>query len=266
MLQLTDEQLIQLREIQLGMLLEVKRICDKYNIKYSLIGGTLLGAVRHHGYIPWDDDADVGMLRKDYERFRKVCRNELDATKYYFQDDRNTAEYRWGYGKLRRKNTLFLRENQEYLKFGQEIFIDIFPLDYAPDNMFLRKMHMCHCFIIRKFLWSPVGAISEKNSIKRMLYIVMSKVPKKVIFKHYYRYIKTRRISNTVRLNLFPTRKPYGFPIDYFEKLIDFEFEGEKFPGTQYYDDYLRIKYGDYMKLPSPEKRKIHPVSKIEFY
>lgn len=264
MIQLTDEQLTQLREIQLDMLLEVKRICEKYHIQYSLIGGTLLGAVRHHGYIPWDDDADIGMLRKDYEKFRKVCKKELNPEKYYFQDDRNTEAYRWGYGKLRRKNTVFLRENQEHLKFGQEVFIDIFPLDYAPDGMIWRKIHMFHCFCIRKCLWAPVGAESEKSIIKRLVYKGLRKIPKEVIYKHYYRYIRTGKKSHTVRLNLFPTRKPYGFPIVYFKELRDFIFEGEVFPGTQHYDDYLKIKYGNYMELPPVEERKVHPVSKIK--
>lgn len=265
MIQLTKQQLTRLRKIQVEMLLEVKRICCKYNIMYSLIGGTLLGAVRHKGYIPWDDDADVGMLRKDYERFRKACAKELDRERYYFQDDRNTKGYRWGYGKLRRKNTLFLRENQGHLDFGQEIFIDIFPLDYAPDQMALRYVHMFHCFCIRKCLWAPVGEVAETNEIKRFVYRGLSRIPKDVIYRHYYRYLRTRKKSHTVRLNLFPTPSPYGFPIKYFEQLKCFEFEGEIFPGTKYYDEYLRIKYGDYMKLPPKEKQKIHPVSAIKF-
>ena len=109
MIYLSDEQLKKLQSIQLDMLKEVKRICHKHNIKYSLIGGTLLGAIRHQGYIPWDDDADIGMLREDYEKFRAICEKELNQEKFYFQDDRNTPGYRWGYGKIRRKGTLFLR-------------------------------------------------------------------------------------------------------------------------------------------------------------
>lgn len=264
MIRLTEQQLIQLRKIQLEMLLEVKRICCKYNIKYSLIGGSLLGAIRHQGYIPWDDDADIGMLRKDYEKFRKVCKIELDENKYYFQDDRNTEGYRWGYGKLRRKNTLFLRENQEHLDFGQEIFIDIFPLDYTPDHMLLRYIHMFYCFCIRKCLWSAVGAVTEAGKLKRLVYKMLSRIPKKVIYRYYYRTIKKGRKSHMVRINLFPTPKPYGFPIWYFEQLRDFEFEGEVFPGTRYYDQYLKVKYGDYMKMPPKEQRKIHPVSAIK--
>ena len=113
MLQLDDRQLRQLQMIELEMLVEVDRICKKCGIQYNIIAGTLLGAVRHGGFIPWDDDADVAMLRPEYEKFRKACKTELDTTRFYFQDHRNTRGYRWGYGKLRRKNTLFLRENQE---------------------------------------------------------------------------------------------------------------------------------------------------------
>lgn len=264
MIQLMDGELQRLQKIQLDMLLEVKRICDKNHIKYSLIGGTLLGAIRHKGYIPWDDDADVGMLRDDYEKFRVLCESELDTDKYYFQDDRNTEGYRWGYGKLRRKNTLFMRENQKHLNFGQEIFIDVFPLDFAPDGMLMRRIHMFHCFCIRKALWSPVGAIVEKNSCKKMLYKLLERIRKEQIYKHYYKLINCRKPSNTVRLNLFPTRKPYGFPIKFFEELIEIPFEGETFMGSKYYDEYLKIKYGDYMKLPPEEKRKVHPVSELK--
>lgn len=264
MIHLTDEQLKQLRQIQLDMLLEVKRICGKHDIKYSLIGGTLLGAIRHKGYIPWDDDADIGMLREDYEKFRVVCEFELSMEKYYFQDDRNTEEYRWGYGKLRRKNTLFLRENQEHLKFGQEVFIDIFPLDYAPDNMLLRRFHMFRCFCIRKALWAPVGMLVEKNILKKFIYKKLNAISKTRIYRHYYKYVNSRKPSNTVRLNLFPTCKPYGFPIRFFEELMEVTFEGETFLGSKYYNEYLTIKYGDYMQLPPTKERKTHPVSKIK--
>lgn len=263
MIYLTEEQLNRLHVIQLDMLLEVRRICTKHNIKYSLIGGTLLGAVRHEGFIPWDDDADVGMLREDYEKFRIMCETELDREKYYFQDDRNTESYRWGYGKLRRKNTLFLRENQKHLNFGQEIFIDIFPLDYTPDNMLLRYVHMFRCFCIRKILWAPVGAVVEKNRIKRVLYRRLEKIPKERVYRYYYKYISSRRPCNTVRLNLFPTRRPYGFPISYFEEMKEVIFEGEIFMGSVYWHEYLQKKYGDYMKLPPLEERKVHPVSEI---
>lgn len=114
MIELNQGDLRKLQLIELELLVEFDRICRKYDIQYTLTGGTLLGAVRHGGFIPWDDDADVAMLREEYERFKKACQIELDS-KFYFQDMRNTQGYRWGYGKLRKKGTLFLRENQEHM-------------------------------------------------------------------------------------------------------------------------------------------------------
>ena len=141
MLEINNEMLRQIQMVQLEMLEEVDRICKKCNIHYNIIAGTLLGAVRHGGYIPWDDDADVAMLREEYEKFRKACKTELDTSRFEFQDDRRTRGYRWGYGKLRRKGTLFLREFQEHMPYFQGIFIDVFPLDSVPDNYFLRSIN-----------------------------------------------------------------------------------------------------------------------------
>ena len=157
MIHLDDIMLHQIQMIELEMLIEVDRICKKYSIKYNIIAGTLLGAVRHKGFIPWDDDADIAMLRTEYEKFRTACKKELDTSRFYFQDHRNTKGYRWGYGKLRRKNTIFLRENQEHMPYAQGIFIDIFPLDGVPDNYAVRTLHNFHCYCIRKILWAPVG-------------------------------------------------------------------------------------------------------------
>ena len=127
MISLSREQLREVQLTELEMLEEVHRICEKRKIPYVIIAGTLLGAVRHGGFIPWDDDVDVALLRKDYERFRKACGEELDTDRFVFQDDRNTPGYRWGYGKLRRKHTLFLREYQEDMPYFQGIFLDVFP-------------------------------------------------------------------------------------------------------------------------------------------
>ena len=117
MVELTESVLKQIHNIELEMLIEVDRICRKNNINYTIIGGTLLGAVRNGGFIPWDDDADVAMLRPEYEKFTNVLKKDLDISRFYFQDMRVTDGYRWGYGKIRRRNTLFLRENQELMSY-----------------------------------------------------------------------------------------------------------------------------------------------------
>ncbi|WP_297968039.1 phosphorylcholine transferase LicD, partial [uncultured Anaerovibrio sp.] len=102
---MSPAELKKLQETQMELIAEVDRICKKCNIKYNMVGGTMLGAIRHKGYIPWDDDADIGFLREGYEKFREACKTELDHEKFYMQDLRDTKGYRWGYGKLRRRGT-----------------------------------------------------------------------------------------------------------------------------------------------------------------
>ena len=177
MIELDDKTLRKVQMVQLELLQEVDRICKKCGIKYNIIAGTLLGAIRHGGYIPCDDDADVALLRPEYEKFRKACKTELDTSRFYFQDHRNTKGYRWGYGKLRRKETLFLRENQEHMPYEQGIFIDIFPLDSVPDNYIMRSIKNFECFCVRKILWSRVGKIADKNPLKRKVYELLDRIP-----------------------------------------------------------------------------------------
>lgn len=267
MIELDKDTLRQIQMIQLEMLVEVDRICKKCGIKYNIIAGTLLGAVRHGGYIPWDDDADVALLRPEYEKFRKACKTELDTSRFYFQDNRNTRGYRWGYGKLRRKNTLFLRENQEHMPYEQGIFIDIFPLDSVPDNYLLRSIKNFECFCVRKLLWSKVGQVADKNPVMRQWYKLLAKVPEKYIFSYFHKMIKNsgKRKTRMVRILMFPTpNSEYGYYRNWYELSQDTVFEGKVFKGIKDYDSYLSFKFGDYMKLPPMEKRKTHPVSKLK--
>ena len=151
MIRLKKEQLRSLQKTELELLVEFDRICRKHHITYSIDGGTLLGAVRHKGFIPWDDDADVILNRWEYEKFIKIVDQELDTDRFYYQDMNRTVGYRWGYGKLRRKDTLFVRENQEYLPYDQGIFLDVFVCDPVPEKYLLRCLTNAHSFLFRKF-------------------------------------------------------------------------------------------------------------------
>lgn len=263
---LSEAELRAVQLVELEMLVEVDRICKKCKIRYNIIAGTLLGAIRHGGYIPWDDDADVAMLRPEYEKFRKTCKTELDNSRFYFQDHRNTEGYRWGYGKLRRKNTLFLREHQEHMPYEQGIFIDIFPLDGVPDNYLLRSLQNFECFCVRKLLWSRVGKIAEKNFWKRQAYRLLDRIPEKDIFRYYREMVlrANRRKTRMVRILTFPTpNDEWGYYRCWYENSTDTEFEGIIFQGIKDYDSYLSFKFGNYMELPPMEARKVHPVSGV---
>lgn len=264
---LTDEELRQVREIQMDLIREVKRICNKCGIHYNMVGGTMLGAIRHKGYIPWDDDADIGFLRAEYEKFRKACKTELNHDKYYMQDLRDTEGYRWGYGKLRRKDTEFIRLGQEFMPYEQGIFIDLMPFDNIPDQWFARRIHFFRCFLYRKLFWAEVGSHVEKNIWIRTVYKIARKIPMKLIVKSYQNFIDNGRKKKTkmVRILTFPTPKGvFGYKREWYLELDHYPFGDLRLPGARDYDGYLRIKYGDYGKLPPIEKRKVHPVSRLK--
>ena len=263
----SEEELKQIQMVQMDLIREVVRICEKRGIHFNMVGGTMLGAVRHKGYIPWDDDADIGFLRSEYEKFREACRIELDHEKYYMQDLRDTEGYRWGYGKLRRKGTEFVRLNQEHMPYGQGISIDLMPFDNVPDGRLARRIHFFRCFLYRKVLWSKVGSRAEENPWKKVLYTMVQWIPMKMIVKSYQRFIDNgqKKKTHLVRILTFPTPKGvYGYKREWYTHLAKYHFGEMMLPGAQDYDGYLKVKYGNYMELPPAEKRKTHPVSKLK--
>ena len=264
---LSNDELRRVQLIQLEMLCEVDRICKKNDIKYNIIAGTLLGAVRHEGFIPWDDDADVAFLRSEYDKFLQAIKKDLDKEKFYFQDHRNTEGYRWGYGKLRRNDTLFLREGQENMPYEQGVFIDIFPLDNVPDNKVARIFTNIHCFFIRKCMWAPIGKKQSPKVIGRLGYGLLEKIPDKWLFGHYDKYIEKtkKRKSSWVRILTYPTpNSNYGYKKKWYENSSQIIFEEKTFSGIKEWDEYLNFKFGDYMQLPKESERKRHSVTKLE--
>lgn len=265
-----------LQLVQLDLLTEFDRVCRQHNIDYVISSGTLLGAVRHKGYIPWDDDADIMMLRDDYERFKTVM-NDLNPDICFFQDHTTDPEYRWGYGKLRRTGTEYVRLGQEHLKSKTGINIDIFPYDDVPLSTLGQMIQDAYCYCCRKVLWSEVGKKNSKGFTKYW-YSLLSKIPVNKVYKWLDVYIKKSRKDspNKVRILCFtaigklyykhPLKERYGIPKEWFTERVEFEFEGKRLMGTKDYDACLNFWYGDYMKLPPADQREQHaPVSYINF-
>lgn len=268
MIELSEEQLKKLQSIELEMLIEVDRVCRKNHIHYSLTGGTLLGAVRHGGFIPWDDDADISMLRSEYTRFREACKRDLDADRFYFQDIETTEGYRWGYGKIRRKNSLFLREHQENMPYDQGIFIDIFPRDGIPDGKIISRIHKALCFLLRKALWSEIGKDTSKSIISRLVFKTLSRIPLCSLRRCYRWLIKwsNKNGGELVRALTFPLpRGVEGYRRQWYRGYRNITFEGHKLMAEASYIEWLNLEFGDYMSMPPKEKQKTHPVSRIEF-
>lgn len=274
--ELTQEQLRKMQLLELGMAEELDRVCRKHNIKYSLDGGTLIGAVRHKGFIPWDDDMDICMLREEYEKFKKVA-HEMNPDICYFQDHDTDSDYRWGFAKLRRTGTSFVRYGQEHMNYKTGIAIDVFPLDDVPQSLIGQMILDFYCFCLRKILWSEAGKTTAKG-FKKVWFGLLSKIPSDFVFKRIKMISQKSRNSspNRVRVLMFPSigkiyfKRPlkvrYSIPKQWFTELTEYEFEGIKFWGTKDYDARLFHQYGDYMTLPTEDKRESHiPFSYISF-
>jgi len=259
---MSPDELRAVQLTELDLLCELDRVCKLRNINYRISAGTLLGAVRHGGFIPWDDDADVHFTRDEYERFREACDSLLNNDKYYFQDYRLTSGYRWGYGKLRKKDTLFIRDMQDHMPYNQGIFIDLFIDDYVPDNYLLRCVCALKCFFYRKIFWSEVGKNSAKG-IEKIIYMWLSKIPEEKLKKQFRSFEKKHsKKTNWVRPLTFPMPTwDHGYPSRWWDGFSEIEFEGVMFMTFKEVHDYLEFKYGDYMTLPSEKQRKTHPVS-----
>ena len=273
---LTPEEFRKLQIAELPMILELDRVCRTNKINYVLFGGSLLGAVRHKGYIPWDDDADIAMLREDYDRFKEHA-DELNPDICFFQDHDTDPEYRWGYGKLRRTGTKYIRVGQEHLKCKTGIFIDVFPMDDVPKSTVGQILQDCHCFCLRKILWSEVGKYNS-TGFMRLFFSLLSHIPAEFVYRQLNRYIRKSKNStpNRVRTLLFPAsgrlyrknpiRDRYSMPKEWFLDRAEYEFEGYRFYGTKDYDTILTYIYGDYMEPPPEHYREQHsPFSEIVF-
>lgn len=274
--ELTPEQFRRMQLCELEMLIEFDKVCRNNNIDYVLFGGSLLGAVRHKGYIPWDDDADIGMLRDDYNKFKEHI-NEMNPEICYFQDHETDPEYRWGYGKLRRTGTKYIRVGQEHLKCKTGIFVDVFPMDDIPRSVLGQILQDRYCFCLRKILWSEVARLNTSGFWK-WWFTMLSKIPVSIPFSGYERYAKksNNHTPNRVRCLSYPAtgtlykKNPiserYGMPKSWFKDRAEYTFEGRRFFGSRDYDTVLKYIYGDYMKLPDAKGREQHsPFSEIEF-
>lgn len=265
--EMTPAEVRKMQLLQLQMMVEFDRLCRQEGIHYAICCGTLLGAVRHKGYIPWDDDADIAMLREEYEKFQKVA-HKLDQSICFFQDHTTDPKYRWGYGKLRKTGTTYIRLGQEHIKCKTGVYVDIFPLDDIPRSTVGQICNDFECFLWRKVLYSEVGRVSEHSSpLQRLIYTQLAKIPTDWVFKKMEHI--TRKSNNwtnqRVRVLLFPSfgrlyvknsiRTRYGMPKIWFKQLKQYDFEGHKLIGIRDADAFLRYMYDDYMTLPPESER-----------
>lgn len=272
----TQEELKKIQTIQLECLKHIAGICESEGIEYFLIGGSALGAVRHNGYIPWDDDIDIALPRKDYERFIKIVPNKL-STKYHLQSPYTERNCPYYYSKIRIDGTLFMEYCNRRLNIHQGVYIDIFPYDNVPDDDSLNKKHFDKCQkLIRKFTLRQIPDVS----CKPRGFVAFARAIIRKVAHYFCRCTSYSRLLNSLdqeftRYNneetkamaclCFPKRKmEYIFRSDLYP-LKKHVFEDTMFYIPNNNDTYLKTHYGDYMRLPSPNMRYGHKPYKVAF-
>lgn len=263
---ITQETIDKVQAVECEILQVIDSICRKHNLTYFAIGGTALGAVRHQGFIPWDDDIDIGMPRQDYEAFLRYAREELPLD-YFLQTFATEKKSPFYFAKVRKNNTKFVEYFLKDLDIHQGIFVDIFPFDNVPTNAALRKVHFRVSWLLYQlYLCKSLTTVCSsrfarkgnfKSLFRKIIHILLLPVPKRWLFFLLDRSVRMfnrkpcEEISHIVRRRL-RTRLDVLYPTRYLP------FGSLQMPVPNDYHTYLSAQFGDYHELPPENKRFGH--------
>lgn len=265
-----DKQLESIHKVSLNLLLAFDKVCRENDLIYFLDSGTALGAIRHGGFIPWDDDIDVGMPRKDYERFLRIGQ-ELLPDDIFIQTSQTEPNYRRLSAKLRLKGTVFPESEDTPYEYNG-FFIDIFPFDNVPNNLLFAKINV---FVSRLIYWM-VRSWRSRNKGRslgtRLIQPIIKLFPEKSIDRlcsFYVKYCRRYENKETRFITSFFWRmtqnKTFIFDKGKMFPTKDVLFEGHPVRIMKSPEYYLTLMYGDYMELPPEDKRQYHLKGIIDF-
>ena len=243
------------------MLLYFKKICDENNLTFFLCGGCCIGSIRNSGFIPWDDDVDVFMPREDYKKLEKIWNEKADTSKYSYCQPEGRRNL---FSTINNNDTTFIKALQQDLDINQGLVLDILPLDGYPNSKFARKMQMFWALIYSLYLAQMVPE-NHGNLVsfigKAMLTIIPLKSLRKAIWKFAEKKMTKYNIkdcNSITELCSGPIYMRNRYPKEIFEDVVYKKFEGYEMPIPKGYDEYLKIVFGNYMKLPPKEKQVMH--------
>ena len=241
-------------------------ICDKWDIPYFLVCGSALGAVKYGGYIPWDDDTDVGLLRKDYQRFLEVAPKELPEW-CFLQNYKTEKYYTLAFSKIRNNNTTFLEKNYQNFDMNHGIYIDVFPIDGYPDNSIASRMFEMKQKInawIRNSIYEShtIPKIARRNKVLRFFGVHKLTYQAHEYLERLYSKYPPEKSKLWCNYGNWQGKRELA-PQWHYGNGTWATFEGLKVRIPENYDAYLTQKYGDWRKDPPLEKQQTHHITTI---
>lgn len=245
----------EIKQCEYEILCYIDEQCKKNGILYSLDGGTLLGAIRHKDFIPWDDDVDIIMTRENYEKFLKCFKNNEKFQ--IFNHKSNPKNNNCTFTKIIDKSTIAYEQNMKYS--GSGVWVDVFIADHVPENKLLYRFSMFkEAFLLNGLLVSR--RLKENSFIRRLIRILFFWLPNNYLLNRTDSFGKKHfkgRYGKNMSMITFKNMK-LKFPIEWLEQTELKLFKDKLFPVISNYDQYLKLLYGNYMELPPENKRYSH--------
>lgn len=268
-------ELEMLHKLELKIAVEIKRVCEKHNLRYCLAYGSLLGAVRHGGFIPWDDDLDIAMPRDDYEKFIGIFSEETDKDVFFLENWDTEDTFGLSFSKVKLNGTVFEENSIKNTNTHKGVFVDVFPYDCLPDDNDIigktakKLLRLGKLYKFRKN-YLPTNPNNKPQLIlSKLIGAVGKMIPEKVLRNKIYteetRYNSSPDIKYTSVLSGAYNCRDL-LPAEYLNEFVNIGFENETFCAPARYKEVLTCIYGDYMQLPPEEKRVFrHNALRIDF-
>lgn len=250
-----------LHEKLLEIAIYLDSFCKEHNVNYYLMGGSTLGALRHHGFIPWNDDFDVFMTYNNYIKFLKLSDHNLDKDRFYLQEE-NTDEWPLFFTKLRMNGTTYLEENTKNSTMHKGIYIDVFCLNNISDNKIYRFMQYLAALLLTAQSLSRRGYKTNKNFVKKTVMFFAHCFVRGKIKQFLLIFARGLNLEKIEYVGNFFDKAPFQmtcFPVEWLGNPRYVSFENVMLPIPVEAEKYLKLRYGDYMKMPDEKTLKKYP-------